>query len=201
MSLQELAHEEVVRSVKLEQGKEVTKLRQEVEQGAKELASKYERKMKVMLTERSCQSAALLSFRLYSYTERLNRAAAAAAGSLTLQTARLEGAHSCPLLFLQQRHGYNFQHGTTCMESCLFSKLHSASIQAGRASVSTALTIPYASLRASACVCCFLHRRNAGPIPSRNTTYVQSCYLFKLHSASLQAVVPRLAERAQINEL
>lgn len=44
---QELAHEEVVRSVKLEQAKEVTKLRQEVEQGAKELASKYERKMKV----------------------------------------------------------------------------------------------------------------------------------------------------------
>jgi len=33
--------------VKLEQAKEVTKLRQEVEQGAKELASKYERKMKV----------------------------------------------------------------------------------------------------------------------------------------------------------
>lgn len=47
MSEQELAHEEVVRSVKLEQAKEVTKLRQEVEQGAKELASKYERKMKV----------------------------------------------------------------------------------------------------------------------------------------------------------
>ena len=44
--MQELAHEEVVRSVKLEQAKEVTKLRQEVEQGAKELASKYERKMK-----------------------------------------------------------------------------------------------------------------------------------------------------------
>ena len=37
----------MVRSVKLEQAKEVTKLRQEVEQGAKELASKYERKMKV----------------------------------------------------------------------------------------------------------------------------------------------------------
>lgn len=36
-----------MRSVKLEQAKEVTKLRQEVEQGAKELASKYERKMKV----------------------------------------------------------------------------------------------------------------------------------------------------------
>ena len=47
--MQELAHEEVVRSVKLEQAKEVTKLRQEVEQGAKELASKYERKMKVCL--------------------------------------------------------------------------------------------------------------------------------------------------------
>lgn len=57
--LQELAHEEVVRSVKLEQAKEVTKLRQEVEQGAKELASKYERKMKVSqlpcLCRRSCQ--------------------------------------------------------------------------------------------------------------------------------------------------
>lgn len=36
-----------MRSVKLEQAKEVTKLRQEVEQAAKELASKYERKMKV----------------------------------------------------------------------------------------------------------------------------------------------------------
>ena len=47
--MQELAHEEVVRSVKLEQAKEVTKLRQEVEQAAKELASKYERKMKVTL--------------------------------------------------------------------------------------------------------------------------------------------------------
>lgn len=45
--IQELAHEEVVRSVKLEQAKEVTKLRQEVEQAANELASKYERKMKV----------------------------------------------------------------------------------------------------------------------------------------------------------
>ena len=51
--LQELAHEEVVRSVKLEQAKEVTKLRQEVEQGAKELASKYERKMKVSFTGES----------------------------------------------------------------------------------------------------------------------------------------------------
>lgn len=49
--LQELAHEEVVRSVKLEQAKEVTKLRQEVEQAAKELASKYERKMKVSAPE------------------------------------------------------------------------------------------------------------------------------------------------------
>ena len=47
VTAQELAHEEVVRSVKLEQAKEVTKLRQEVEQSAKELASKYERKMKV----------------------------------------------------------------------------------------------------------------------------------------------------------
>ena len=53
--MQELAHEEVVRSVKLEQAKEVTKLRQEVEQGAKELASKYERKMKVTLPLHSGQ--------------------------------------------------------------------------------------------------------------------------------------------------
>ncbi len=53
--LQELAHEEVVRSVKLEQAKEVTKLRQEVEQGAKELASKYERKMKVSQLPCLCQ--------------------------------------------------------------------------------------------------------------------------------------------------
>ena len=37
--------------MKLEQAKEVTKLRQEVEQGAKELASKYERKMKVCLCQ------------------------------------------------------------------------------------------------------------------------------------------------------
>lgn len=48
-----------MRSVKLEQAKEVTKLRQEVEQGAKELASKYERKMKVSqpscLCHCSCQ--------------------------------------------------------------------------------------------------------------------------------------------------
>lgn len=62
--LQELAHEEVVRSVKLEQAKEVTKLRQEVEQGAKELASKYERKMKVSqlpcLCCCSCQHSAFL---------------------------------------------------------------------------------------------------------------------------------------------
>jgi len=53
-----------VRSVKLEQAKEVTKLRQEVEQGAKELASKYERKMKVSqlpcLCHCSCQHSAFL---------------------------------------------------------------------------------------------------------------------------------------------
>ena len=42
-----MAHEEVLMSVKLKQAKEITKLRQEVELGAKELASKYERKMKV----------------------------------------------------------------------------------------------------------------------------------------------------------
>ncbi|KAK9806160.1 hypothetical protein WJX72_003639 [[Myrmecia] bisecta] len=45
---QELAGEEVVRQLKLEQAKQVTKLRAEVEQGARELASKYERKMKLL---------------------------------------------------------------------------------------------------------------------------------------------------------
>ena len=45
--LQELAHEEVVRQLKVEQAKQVTKLRQEVEQGAKDLAQKAEQKMKV----------------------------------------------------------------------------------------------------------------------------------------------------------
>ena len=44
-----------MRSVKLEQAKEVTKLRQEVEQAAKELASKYERKMKV--SSQDCPTA------------------------------------------------------------------------------------------------------------------------------------------------
>ena len=45
--LQELAHEEVVRQLQLEQAKQVTKLRQEVEQGARDLASKADRRMKV----------------------------------------------------------------------------------------------------------------------------------------------------------
>eukprot|EP00891_Asterochloris_glomerata_P006792 jgi/Astpho2/6792/fgenesh1_pm.00103_%23_10_t len=45
---QELAHEEVVRQLQLEQAKQVTKLRQEVEQGARDLASKADRRMKAL---------------------------------------------------------------------------------------------------------------------------------------------------------
>lgn len=40
----ELAHEDVVRSLKLDQAKEITKLRQEFELNAKELQNKYEKK-------------------------------------------------------------------------------------------------------------------------------------------------------------
>lgn len=46
--LQELAHAEMIRSLKLEQAKELTKLRQEFELAARELASKYEKKMKML---------------------------------------------------------------------------------------------------------------------------------------------------------
>lgn len=46
--LQELAHAEMIRSLKLEQAKELTKLRQEFELAARELAGKYEKKMKML---------------------------------------------------------------------------------------------------------------------------------------------------------
>eukprot|EP00899_Mesostigma_viride_P016725 jgi/Mesvir1/25053/Mv11897-RA.2 len=44
----ELAHEDVVRTLKLEHAKEITKLRQEFELNAKELQHKYEKKMKIL---------------------------------------------------------------------------------------------------------------------------------------------------------
>uniref|UniRef100_A0A7S0X897 Growth arrest-specific protein 8 domain-containing protein n=1 Tax=Mantoniella antarctica TaxID=81844 RepID=A0A7S0X897_9CHLO len=44
----ELAHEDVVRALKLEQAKEITKLRQEFELNAKETQQRYEKKMKVL---------------------------------------------------------------------------------------------------------------------------------------------------------
>jgi hypothetical protein len=43
----ELAHEDVVRSLKLDQAKEITKLRQEFQLNAKELQNKYEKKVRV----------------------------------------------------------------------------------------------------------------------------------------------------------
>ncbi|WIA30588.1 hypothetical protein OEZ86_000670 [Tetradesmus obliquus] len=45
---QELAHAEMLRALKLEQAKELTKLRQEFELAARELGVKYERKMKML---------------------------------------------------------------------------------------------------------------------------------------------------------
>ncbi|CAD7697580.1 unnamed protein product [Ostreobium quekettii] len=45
---QELSHEELVRQMKLEQTKEITKLRQEFELQARELQLKYEKKMKLL---------------------------------------------------------------------------------------------------------------------------------------------------------
>ena len=63
-----------MRSVKLEQAKEVTKLRQEVEQGAKELASKYERKMKVsQLLSMSLQLSAMRTSLLMQHACRWSR--------------------------------------------------------------------------------------------------------------------------------
>jgi hypothetical protein len=46
--LQELAHAEMLRALKLEQAKELTKLRQEFELSARELGVKYEKKMKML---------------------------------------------------------------------------------------------------------------------------------------------------------
>eukprot|EP00877_Chromochloris_zofingiensis_P012225 jgi/Chrzof1/7256/Cz02g16210.t1 len=48
---QDLAHQEIIRSVKVEQAKEITKLRQEFELAAKELQGKYEKKMKMLRDE------------------------------------------------------------------------------------------------------------------------------------------------------
>jgi hypothetical protein len=50
----ELAHEDVVRSLKLDQAKEITKLRQEFQLNAKELQNKYEKKV------RSAQTTAVV---------------------------------------------------------------------------------------------------------------------------------------------
>lgn len=46
--LQEVAHAEIIRALKVEQAKELTKLRQEFELQARELGSKYEKKMKML---------------------------------------------------------------------------------------------------------------------------------------------------------
>lgn len=46
--LQELAHQDIVRQLKLEHAKEITKLRQEFELQARELQQKYEKKMKML---------------------------------------------------------------------------------------------------------------------------------------------------------
>ena len=45
---QEVAHAEIVRALKVEQAKELTKLRQAFELQARELGSKYEKKMKML---------------------------------------------------------------------------------------------------------------------------------------------------------
>jgi vacuolar-type H+-ATPase subunit H len=47
-ALQEVAHAEIIRALKVEQAKELTKLRQEFELQARELGSKYEKKMKML---------------------------------------------------------------------------------------------------------------------------------------------------------
>lgn len=46
--LQEVSHAEIIRALKVEQAKELTKLRQEFELQARELGSKYEKKMKML---------------------------------------------------------------------------------------------------------------------------------------------------------
>jgi vacuolar-type H+-ATPase subunit H len=47
-TLQEVSHAEIIRALKVEQAKELTKLRQEFELAARELGSKYEKKMKML---------------------------------------------------------------------------------------------------------------------------------------------------------
>ncbi len=47
-ALQELAHQDIIRQLKLEHAKEITKLRQEFELQARELQQKYEKKMKML---------------------------------------------------------------------------------------------------------------------------------------------------------
>jgi hypothetical protein len=47
-AVQELAHHEVVRLLKLDQAKEMSKVRQEFELQARELQQKYEKKMKLL---------------------------------------------------------------------------------------------------------------------------------------------------------
>lgn len=46
--LQEVAHAEIIRALKVEQAKELTKLRQEFELQARELGVKYDKKMKML---------------------------------------------------------------------------------------------------------------------------------------------------------
>lgn len=46
--LQEASHAEIIRALKVEQAKELPKLRQEFELQARELGSKYEKKMKML---------------------------------------------------------------------------------------------------------------------------------------------------------
>ncbi len=48
---QELSHQDTIRQLKVEQAKEVTKLRQEFELTARELGAKYEKKMKMLRDE------------------------------------------------------------------------------------------------------------------------------------------------------
>lgn len=48
LALQEVSHAEIIRALKVEQAKELTKLRQEFELAARELGSKYEKKMKML---------------------------------------------------------------------------------------------------------------------------------------------------------
>eukprot|EP00976_Prorocentrum_cordatum_P106402 1194441-Prorocentrum_minimum.AAC.2 len=55
----ELAHEDVVRQLKLDNAKEITKLRQEFELNARELQNKYEKKVRLSSeSNRDCRSQA-----------------------------------------------------------------------------------------------------------------------------------------------